>query len=144
MRPTVCVALGGAGPCRAYMVDMKLRTAGDRIYYPDVVTVCAPLPDDALVVTEPCLVVEVTSRSTRRVDRTEKLDAYLRCPSLLAYLIVEQAARSVDRWWRDGAGGEWRRDTITDATGGRVPVPCPATELTLDDIYRGVTLGDEG
>ncbi len=35
------------------------------------------------------------------------------------------------------AVGEWRHQTPTD---GAVPVPCPATTLALDDVYRGIQL----
>jgi Uma2 family endonuclease len=30
------------GPCRVYQNDMKLRTADDVFYYPDVMVVCEP------------------------------------------------------------------------------------------------------
>ena len=41
----------------------------------------------------PCLIVEVLSESTARIDRREKLLAYQSLPSLQAYLLVEQEAR---------------------------------------------------
>src|SRR5919112_6553213 len=58
------------GPCRVYMSDVKLRAAEDVIYYPDImVVVCEPGGEDAGLVHGPCLVIEVTSPSTARVDR---------------------------------------------------------------------------
>jgi len=132
----------GNGPCEVLFVDVKVRAADDRIYYPDVMTVCTPLPGATLVVRDPCLVVEVTSPSTRRIDLGEKLDAYRAIPSLQSYLIVEQRERRVDRHWRD-AGGAWRHDVVTDAASGVVPIPCPETSLSLGEIYDGIELGDE-
>lgn len=122
-----------AGSCRV-VHDVKVR-AGDRIYYPDVMVLCTPQSADALVLGDPCLVVEVTSRSTARVDRGEKLDAYRTVPSLRAYLIVDHRWRRVERHWRDAVGA-WQREEI--AVDGSVPVPCPEMALTLDEIYEGV------
>ena len=125
----------GDGPCEVISVDVKLRAADDRIYYPDVMVLCTPGSDDDLVVDDPCLIVEVTSPTTARTDRTEKLDAYTNIPSLQTYLVVDHGGRRVDRHWRDAAGA-WQRELIVGD--GEVAVPCPETTLTLDEIYRGV------
>jgi Uma2 family endonuclease len=133
------IRLGSAargGPCEVIAVDVKLRAAADRIYYPDLMILCTPGRDDDLVLDDPCLVIEVTSPSTARIDRGEKLDAYRGLASLRAYLIVDHRRRRVERHWR--TAGEWRRSEVTDE--GRVPLPCPEMELTLDDIYEGVDL----
>ena len=116
---------------------MKLRAADDRIYYPDALATCEPLTGDEYVVARPCLVVEVTSPRTRRVDGVEKLATYREIPSLQAYLIVEQGERRVDRHRRD-ADGAWRHEVVTD---GAIALSCPEATLALDDVYRGVTLG---
>ena len=123
------------GPCHAYVIDLKVRAARDRIYYPDGVVVCAPHDGDTLVIDEPCLIVEVTSRATRRLDRGEKLEAYLAIPSLRGYLVAEHDRRHVTLYSRR-AGGEWRRDEVV--TSGSVELPCPATTLSMDDVYEGI------
>ena len=125
------------GPCRIYMSDVKVRVAPTRFYYPDVVSVCAPRSDDGKVVSDPCLIVEVTSPSTARADWNDKREAYLAAPSLRTYLIVDQRQRLVDQWWRE-PGGEWQSESVAEQ--GEVPLPCPAMKLTLDDIYEGVLL----
>jgi Uma2 family endonuclease len=132
------LAASGDGPCGVFVEAVKLRAANDRIYYPDVMVVCTPVDLDAQVVRDPCLAVEVLSPGTRRTDRGEKLDTYRAIPSLRTYLIVEQTARLVDRYWRD-QHGDWQHETISDAErGGAIPVPCPEATLTLDAIYRGI------
>ena len=125
------------GPCAAYIVDLKVRAAPDRIYYPDGVVVCTPHDGDTLVFDEPCLVLEVTSRSTRRIDRGEKLDAYLAIPSLRAYVIAEQDRRHVTLYSRE-VGGSWNREEVVSS--GTMKLPCPPTVLTLDDVYEGVEM----
>jgi Uma2 family endonuclease len=129
----------GGGPCQVFVNDLKVRADETKFYYPDVGVVCTPEEDDeALVIPDPCLLVEVTSPSTRATDYRDKLAAYRRIPTLGAYLIASHTERLVDRYWRD-AEGVWRHATITPDSGGRVPVPCPAAELALDDVYAGVT-----
>ncbi|HEU4631227.1 MAG TPA: Uma2 family endonuclease [Gemmatimonadaceae bacterium] len=123
--------------CQVIATDVKLRVASDRIYYPDVMVVCTPGSDDDLVLRDPCLVVEVTSPSTARIDRGEKLDAYRGVASLRAYLVVDHRQRRVERHWRDDAG-RWQRAEVTGE--GSVPIPCPETALTLAEIYEGVEL----
>lgn len=125
------------GTCHVVINDVKVQVATDLIYYPDIAVECAERKGDDLILDQPCLVVEVTSRSTRRVDRGEKLDAYCRIPSLRAYLIVDQTRRRVTHHWRDQIGA-WRSDELTEM--GTMRLSCPETELTLDQIYRDVEL----
>jgi Uma2 family endonuclease len=134
---TALRAAAAGGPCRVFQESVKVRTANDVFYYPDVVVHCTAVDEDAVYVRDPCLIVEVTSPNTRRTDRREKLLSYRALPSVRAYLIVEQRRRQVEVHLRD-ASGEW--DHATVAGHGTVTVPCPATTLTLDAIYEGVTL----
>src|SRR6478735_1276168 len=64
------------GPCDVFSSDMRVEVARDRYYHPDVTVVCAPVAESDIVARNPCVVVEVTSPSTARIDRGEKLDAY--------------------------------------------------------------------
>jgi Uma2 family endonuclease len=128
----------GAGSCRTYMNEMRLAVADDKHYYPDVVVICAPVGDQDVVARDACVVVEVTSPSTARIDRGEKLTGYRGLPSLRAYLIVDHRRRRVEPHWRDRLDGEWKREAIVSQ--GRVVIPCLDVELTLDEIYRRVEL----
>jgi Uma2 family endonuclease len=125
------------GPCQVHSNIVKVQVGNDRIYYPDVLALCTSLPGETLVVHEPSLIVEVTSPSTVRTDRGEKLDAYRRLTSLQSYLIVDQRRRRVDRHWRDPGDGWQREEYVVDGT---VPVDCLGTSITLDEIYEGVDL----
>lgn len=127
------------GPCRVSVNDVKLRAAPDIIYYPDLMVACGSESDDPRIEDAPCLVIEIVSPSTERTDRREKLMVYKHIPSLRAYLIIAQERRRVQRHWRDEEGVWWDAD-LSDA--GRVPLPCPETELTLEQIYDGVSLAE--
>lgn len=131
-------AAAAGGRCRAYVIDLKVRAGRDRVYYPDGVVVCTPHAGDTLMFDDPCLVVEVTSRSSRRIDHGEKLDAYLRIPSLRGYLIAEHDRRQVTLHVRGANASEW--DRIEVATTGHVPIPCLESKISLDEIYEDVEL----
>jgi len=130
-------ALSSGGPCRSYAIDLKVLAPQDRVYYPDGVVVCTAHDSDTLIFGDPCLIVEVTSRSTRRIDRGEKLDAYLAMVSLRGYVVVEHDRRHVTLYSRD-ADDAWMRDEIV--TTGRMRLPCLDADLSLDEIYESVDL----
>ena len=130
------------GPCDVFSSDMRVEVARDRHYYPDVTLVCTPIAESDIVARNPCVVVEVTSPGTARIDRGEKLDAYRSISSLQAYLIIDQRRRRVERHSLDATSGEWRREEIVGE--GRVRVPCLDVELTLDEIYDRVELPSVG
>lgn len=124
-------------PCRVYTSDFKVQPSDEAVYYPDVSVVCEHIDGSAILTAAPCLVVEVTSRGTVRIDRGEKLEQYRRCSTLRAYLIVDQFRRRVTRHWRSPSG-DWAVEEYVDF--GSIPVPCPPMNLTLDQIYEDVEL----
>lgn len=122
------------GPCSVYTDNAKVRPSDEVFYYPDVVSICTAHDQESVFTASPCLIVEVTSPSTARIDRGEKLHAYLSIPTLRAYLIVDQHKRRVTHYWRDG--GDWRTEDLIGH--GVVRVPCPDVTLSIDEIYDGV------
>ena len=82
-------AVRAAGlPCDVYTDGMTVE-GGDSDYEPDAVVHCGGrLPDDAVTVPDPLIIVEVLSPSTSAIDRAWKLQEYFRLPSLRHYLIV--------------------------------------------------------
>jgi Uma2 family endonuclease len=134
-------AATGAGPCEVFVNDVKVRVGDDRFYYPDVVVNCTPVDDEDVYVPGPCLVVEVTSPSTRATDRREKLLAYQALDALRMYLVVDHRRRRVEVHARNTLG-PWTSGAV--AGDGVVAVSCPETTLSLDDVYAGVTLPTPG
>jgi Uma2 family endonuclease len=123
--------------CQALATDVQLQAASDRMYYPDIMIACGAAASVERIVEQPSLVVEVSSRGTRAIDRREKLDAYQRMPSLRTYLIVEQRRRYVLAYTRNREG-ELTRDEIAGV--GDVPIAFLGAILSLDDIYEDVPL----
>ena len=112
------------------------RVDDERYYYPDVVVECPPGADDQ-VIRRPCIVVEVTSPSTRATDLREKTATYRSVATLHAYLVVEQKRRRVLFYTRRSAT-DW--DKLEIVGDGGIDVACVACRLTLDEIYAGIEM----
>lgn len=123
-----CAAFAGAGVTRADRADVYLQ--------PDVVVTCAPLAPGARHISEPRLIVEVLSPSTRQHDRDLKLDGYREIPSVQEILLVWSDQQRVQLWRRDGA-----RWIVEDAIGdARFRLESIDVTLDLGEIYENVVL----
>ena len=77
-------------PCEVYPDGMAVTVDADTTYEPDALVRCGPpLPPDATRVTDPIIVVEVVSPSSRARDTSLKLEEYFRLPSVRHYLVVK-------------------------------------------------------
>lgn len=124
-------------PCKVNASDVKVRAQRSKAYYyPDVVVGCQRDSVDTHYLENPCLIVEVTSRSTEWKDYAEKALAYQKLASLQAYLIVAQDYPQVTLYYRDEENG-WEVARF-DGLEQSITVPCPVATLTLADIYEGV------
>lgn len=99
-------AVEAAGlPCEVYPDGMSVAVDADTVYEPDVMLRCGPpLDNDVVRVTDPVVLVEVLSPSTRGVDVGEKLAGYFRLASVRHYLIVRPGGKVVIHHTRDAAG----------------------------------------
>ncbi len=126
--------------CRAFMADMKLRQAlGTVFYYPDVMLVCDPEDDHPLYKRSPCLIAEVLSPATAKIDLREKWQSYRALPSLRYYLLVD-AERLWAKCYSMNASGQWFEQELS--TEDHVQVDCGDAHLalTLEDIYEDTGL----
>lgn len=134
--------------CEVFDSDMKVRvrTIGPtRFYYPDAMVVCEPNDDDSVFQDRPVVIVEVLSESTRRIDETEKLDAYLSIPSLAAYLLVEtdRPAVAVYRRREQGPGLDSFDAQLYQGADAVVPLPEVEAVLPLTAVYQRVTFDSD-
>jgi Uma2 family endonuclease len=140
---TIALGRGLEGGCRIFSSDLKIRIeTTDLATFPDVSVVCGPVrpsPTDANAITNPTLLVEVTSRSTEDYDRGDKLSHYKQIPSLGAVLFVSHRSRRVTIVAREAAGFVER-----EFRGGEtVVLAAPALEFAVDAIYDGISLDPE-
>jgi Uma2 family endonuclease len=128
----------GDGSCRVLNSDFKIRVrteSGFNFYYPDCSVVCTALERGALYVDDPVVVVEVASRSTRRIDEGEKRESYLSLPSIGAYLLIDSEQLRVTVWRR--CGSTFDRELYVEETSS-VPLPEIGVELPLAEVYANV------
>jgi Uma2 family endonuclease len=99
-------AVSAAGlPGFVYGEGMAVQIDDRTIFAPDAMLRCgAPLPDDALKLTDPLIVVEVRSPSTEGRDAITNLAGYFRLPSIRHYLIVAREIKTVIHHSRDETG----------------------------------------
>jgi Uma2 family endonuclease len=119
--------------CRLYTTTIKLRVAGSRYRYPDVMVMCVP-KSESRIESEPCLVIEVLSNSTESVDMNDKLAEYTRLPSLQRYLMISQHRRLVTVYSRSISG--WEVQVLEQ--NGEIELPCLQTKLSLQEIYANL------
>jgi Uma2 family endonuclease len=97
--------LPAGGPCEVMIDGVSVRVDDRTVYEPDALVRCGQRsPGTAIEVTEPVVVVEVVSPSSRAIDSGAKLTDYFRLPSVRHYLVVNIDARAVAHHRRDEAG----------------------------------------
>jgi Uma2 family endonuclease len=122
--------------CRAHDSDLRVRVLETGLAtYPDVTVVCGPRerdPDDSNAVTNPTLLVEVTSPSTEDYDRGDKFEHYKRIGSLQQYMIVSTETRRLDVWTRE-SDGRWSCEVVS--AGGVAELSSISATLDVEELY---------
>lgn len=109
--------------------------------YPDVLVVCEKpeyWDDEQLLLTNPLLIVEVLSKSTRNFDHNNKFSHYKTLPSFKEYVLIEQTHCHIETWYRE-APDLWRTTTVK-APAGVLPLRSIGCELSMADIYEHIAL----
>lgn len=121
--------------CRSFTSDQRVKISATRYVYPDVVVLCGTpqyTDESPPSLTNPELLVEVTSESTSDRDHQEKLEAYLKLDSLQEYWIASQERPIITQYVRKG--DEW---VVRSVTGRDAVLHCEALglELSLEAVY---------
>ncbi|MBI1879475.1 MAG: Uma2 family endonuclease [Chloroflexi bacterium] len=97
-------------PCVAFTSDMRLLVKANGLYtYPDAMVICGQIEfaegrNDT--VTNPIIIVEVLSKSTRDYDRGFKFESYRMIETLQDYLLVDQMRIHVE-YFHKLEDGRW-------------------------------------
>lgn len=120
-----------ATSCQVYSGDLRIQAHRDNAFhYPDVVVVCdkpAFREGSKDTVTNPILIVEVLSESTRNYDRGDKFVSYRQLESLREYILIDQPPCHIEHFVRKQSSWEF---TELDDMAGELLVP------TLDLVPR--------
>lgn len=129
-----------AKPCRVFNSDMRLHIQRSGLYtYPDVLVVCGKIQyaeqrKDTL--TNPIVLVEVLSESTRDYDRGKKFNFYKQIPSLQEYVLVESEHINVQVYRR--AGELWAVEMF-DELEASIQLASIECGIALAQIYAKVS-----
>lgn len=123
-----------------YMSDVKLWIPHYRLYtYPDVMVIKGePIYEGTGTtdITNPLLVVEVLSNSTKNYDKTDKFKYYRSIPYLQEYIMIDQYSFAVEQFAKQSAG-EW---IFKEYEGENAVLKLHSVDfqITLQDIYQRV------
>lgn len=126
--------------CLVYMTDMQLWVQADRLMtYPDVMVVCGDpkfYEDRTDVITNPIMIVEVLSKSSKDYDRGDKFRLYQSIPTLQEYILIDQYTIYVEQYYletpKKWAVREFNR--LTEI----LQFAKIDFQISLQDIYRRV------
>lgn len=121
-------------PCQPYASDMKVKI-GSKYFYPDVLVDCSSL--NGYFTQTPKLIVEVLSKSTRRIDKTVKVMAYTQIPTLEEYVLIDQDIVEVEILRRST---NWLPERFY--LGDDVTFASIGLTLAVEDIYDRVQNSD--
>lgn len=125
----------GGGRCQPYLMNARVALKEtDAGYYPNVVVDCGPYVGNALATSEPTVVFEVLSPSTRTTDFSEKAPDYRDTETMRQIVLVEPDERKLYVWTRTEKG--WRQSELGPASAA-LELPSLGVSLTLDEIYEG-------
>jgi Uma2 family endonuclease len=130
-------ALLGKG-CRVFNSDVKVYIiALNKSLYPDLSVVCGLVErsdKDARAVSNPTLLVEVLSESTRNYDSREKFMYYSQIPTLKEYVLVEQDQPLVQVFFRGDSGKKWQMEWFSGVK-STVKLQSVEVAIPVGDIY---------
>jgi Uma2 family endonuclease len=118
----------------------------DGLYtYPDIVVICGRIefaPGRTDTVTNPTLIIEVWSESTKDYDRGSKFAIYRQLPTLQEYVMIDQARVYVESF-RRVEGAKWLLESYEQRE-DQLQLHSLELELPLHKIYNKVDWQVEG
>ncbi len=127
-------------PYRTFSSDQRLWVPQLNNYtYPDVIVVAKPIELQSGrtdTITNPVLIAEVLSKSTKAYDRDEKFAAYRSIPTFQEYLLIDQYRLQVQQYSKTDAN-KWIFSEYSCA-GDRVSLTSIPVEFLLADLYENI------
>ncbi len=126
------------GDVRLWVEDYQLYT------YPDVMVIAGEIiyhGTGTTTVTNPLLIVEVLSKSTKDYDRGDKFKYYRSIPSLREYIMVDQYGFHIEQFAKNSEG-KWVL-TEYDSEAVELQLESIDFQIGLKDIYEGVNFDVE-
>jgi Uma2 family endonuclease len=135
-------------PYSVFMADQRLWIPDYQLYtYPDGTVIQNPVELQSGrkdTVTNPLLLAEVLSNSTKAYDRDEKFAAYRTLPTFQEYLLIDQSSLHLEQYLKQGAprSGSLRdRQWLFreyDQPDDKILLASIALEIRLGDLYEQI------
>lgn len=121
--------------CQVFAETMKVQLADEAVLYPDVLVSCGKaLAGDEQVVTDPKLVIEVLSPSTKGYDKRNKFILYRSLAALREYVLIDPASREVEVFTLTEHGWLLSDQTQADA----LSLNSIGAVLSMAAVFKGV------
>jgi len=122
-------------PCHMLPDGMTVRVDRHTAHEPDALVYCGQkLPNSAIEVPNPVVVVEVLSPSTRHIDASAKLAGYFRISSVQHYLIFDLDNRLVVHHAR----GEGDAIATRIIKAGALRLDPPGIEVMVEEVFQAL------
>ncbi|MFP4009170.1 MAG: Uma2 family endonuclease [Spirulinaceae cyanobacterium] len=127
-----------------FIADQRLWIPETRMHaYPDVMVASRPLQRQSGrndTITNPVLVAEVLSNSTKAFDRGDKFAAYRTVPTLREYLLIDQYRLHLEQFTKT-ASNQWLF-TEYDNPEDSISLVSVSLEFNLQDLYEGLGIAE--
>lgn len=125
---------------KPYIGDLRVWIPRYRLYtYPDIFVIQgSPVFQEQHTDTilNPCLIVEVLSKSTKDCDRTDKFRYYRSIPKLQEYVLINQYEVGIEQYMRTDGDAWLFRSYESDAQ--NIAFACVNLDMAVEDIYENV------
>jgi Uma2 family endonuclease len=128
--------------CKPYGSDLRVHIPSNTLYtYPDISIICGkPETTDVFTdnVTNPSVIIEVLSKSTKGYDTIEKFSLYRSIKTLKEYITIDSTRVSVELYTKQ-EDGKWLLSEFKQLTDSFV-ISTIGLTLLLNDIYEDVSI----
>jgi Uma2 family endonuclease len=128
--------------CKPFGSDMRIYVAENTLFtYPDISIICGEIvsaPMDEDTTTNPSVLIEILSPSTRNYERGGKFKLYRDIPTLKEYILVDSEAIGIEAF-RLNSRGHWELEEYKSIS-ETLQIPCLDVSVPLDEIYDGTKL----
>jgi Uma2 family endonuclease len=127
-------------PYQVFVTDQRLWIPNRRIHtYPDIMVVQTPLVFEEGrkdTITNPVMIAEVLSNSTKSYDKDEKFAAYRTIPSFQEYILIDQYTMHVEQYSKTDHN-KWIFSEYSNSQDS-LNLASIACQISLEDIYDKV------
>lgn len=128
--------------CEPFGSDLRIHIPKNTLYtYPDISIICGEIEttDDKFdTVTNPTVIIEILSASTRNYDKGEKFTLYREIDSLQEYILIDSERIMVEKFIRN-ADNSWQL-TEYKSIEQSFKITTVAIEMTLETVYQDVKI----